>query len=212
MKIKATVFLILFHCCVSNAQIVSISADQNNILYAGLYNPITIAAESISAKAIVVKTDNGTITGNDGKYMFRSDKIGRADIIIYKTTAGQLKEIGRGSFRIKPIPAPVAYVGPSSGGYIKGEILKHQEYIRADYECCGFDARAPIDSFTICIIRGDTCLYKEIKNIGSKFNDEIINALDSIKKDDTIIFKKIFARGPDNKTIPLSPILFFISD
>ncbi|MGH2565356.1 MAG: GldM family protein, partial [Ginsengibacter sp.] len=103
-------------------------------------------------------------------------------------------------------------VGPSSEGSISGQILKHQQYIRADYECCGFDARAAIDSFTICIVRGDTCFYNEIKNIGNKFNDEIINALSNIKKDDTIIFKKIFAKGPDDKSIPLKPIIFFITD
>ncbi len=193
-------------------QTVSISADENNILYAGLDNPLTIAAENTSNKNIIVKTDNGNITGSGGKYIFHSNNIGRADIIIFKKIKGQVKEIGRGSFRVTSIPAPVPKVGQSSGGYIKGEILTHQQYIRADYECCGFDAKAPIDSFTICIVRADTCLYKEIKNIGSKFSDEIINALAGIKKDDTVIFKKIFARGPDNKTIPLNPIIFFITD
>jgi hypothetical protein len=212
MKIGVVTFLFFFYCFTSSAQTVSIGADQNNILYVGLDNPLTVAVENTSNKAIIVKTDNGTITGNGGKYMFRSTNIGRADIIIYQKIKGQIKEIGRGTFRIQAIPAPVPHVGPSSGGYIKGEILIHQQYIRADYECCGFDAKAPIDSFTICILRAGTCLYKEIKNIGSKFNDEIINALAGIKKDDTVIFKGIFARGPDNKTIPLAPILFFVTD
>jgi hypothetical protein len=212
MKIGIVAFFLFLYCCASDAQTVSISADANNILYAGLDNPLTIAVENTSNKTIIVETDNGTITGNGDKYMFHSNNIGRADIIIYKKIKGQIKEIGRGSFRVIPIPDPIPKVGPSSGGYIKGEILRHQQYIRADYECCGFDARAPIDSFTICIVRADICLYEEIKNIGNKFNDKIMNALSGIKEDDTVIFKKIFARGPDNKTIPLKPIIFFITD
>jgi hypothetical protein len=212
MKIGTVAFFLFLYSYTSNAQTVSISADANNILYAGLYNPLTIAIENTPNKGLIVKTDNGTITGNGGKYMFQSNNIGRADIIIYKKIKEQVKEIARGSFRVVPIPDPVPKVGPSSGGYIKGEIFRHQQYIRAEYECCGFDAKAPIDSFTICIVRGDSCLYREIKNVGNKFNDEIMNALARIKKDDTVIFKKIFARGPDNKTIPLKPIIFFITD
>ena len=212
MKISIVTFSLFFYCFASYAQTISIGADRNNILYAGLDNPLTIAVENTSNKIIIVKTDNGTISGNGGKYIFHSKVTGKADIIIYKKIKGKAKEIGRGYFRVKSIPAPVPKVGPSSGGYIKGEILKHQQYIRADYECCGFDARAPIDSFTICIVRADTCFYKEIKNIGNKFNDEITNALAGIKKDDTVIFKKIFARDPDNKSIPLTPIFFFITD
>ena len=31
---------------------------------------------------------------------------------------GKIKEIGRGSFRIRSMPDAIAKVGPSSGGYI----------------------------------------------------------------------------------------------
>jgi hypothetical protein len=212
MKTAIILFLLFFKYFISDAQRFSISADQNNVLYVGLDNPLTIAVENFPSEAIIVKADNGTITGNRGRYMFIATKIGKANIIIYKKIRGQIKEIGRNVFRVKPIPAPMPYVGPSSGGYISSNILKQQQYIRAAYECCGFDARASIDSFTICILRGDSCFYKEIKNIGSKFNDEIINELSLIKKDDTVIFKKIFAKGLENESIPLIPILFFITD
>jgi hypothetical protein len=210
LKKGVIIFFLFWSYFISDAQKFSIGADVNNILYIGLDNPLTIAVENQSCKSIIVKSDNGVITGSSGKYMYRPGKIGKADIILYKKINGQIKELGRNSFRVKSIPDPVPKVGPSSGGYINMVVLRNQHYIRADYECC--EGRAIIDSFTVCIVRGDSCLYKEIKNVGGKFSDEIINALSGIKKDDTVIFKKIFAKGPDYISIPLTPILFVITD
>jgi len=201
----------MFGYLISNAQRFSISPDAQNIFYVGFDNPLTITVENYPSKSIIVKTNYGTITGNSGKYIFHSDKIGKADIILYKKLDGKIKEIGRGSFRVKSIPDPIPKVGPSSGGNIDKAILRNQLYIRAEF-CCGFEGSFSIDSFTLCIVRGDSCLYKEVKNIGAKFSDEIINALRVIKKDDTVIFKKIFGKNFDSPSIQLTPILFFITE
>ena len=211
MKKAVIILFTFFWYFISSAQKFSISADVNNVFYVGFDNPLTIAVENYSCKSIIVKTDNGTVTGNSGKYTFYSNKIGKADIILYRKINGKIKEIGRNSFRVKSIPDAIAKVGPSSGGYINKVVLSNQQYIRAE-ECCGFEGRPRIDSFTVCIVRGDTCLYNEIKNIGGKFSEEIISALSGIKKDDTVIFKRIFTKGPDGISIPLAPIIFFITD
>jgi len=209
MKNLMLTFTILLAVLFTKAQVISIAPDKNNILYVGLDNPLTIAVENNSCKSLIVKTDNGTISGSSGTYLYRSTKIGRADIMVYKKVNGKLKEIGRSAFRVKPIPDPIPKVGPSSGGNINVTVLKAQEYIRSDIEGFDFQAGFPIDSFTVCIVRGDTCLYKEIKNIGNHFNNEIVNAFGELKKDDTVIFKKIFARSFDGASKLLVPIVFF---
>jgi GldM C-terminal domain len=210
MKKEAIIFLLFFAYFISNAQKFSIAGDKNNTLYLGLDNPLSIAVENYSCKSIIVKTDNGTISSASGKYIFHSTKIGKAEIILYRKTNGRTKEIGRSTFRVKSIPDPIAKVGPTSGGYINKVILRNQQYMRADYEYC--NCRATIDSFIVCIVRGDTCLYNEIKNIGGKFSNEVISALSIIKKDDAVIFKKIFAEGLNDISISLAPILFVITD
>ena len=210
---KSILFLFfLGFCFITKAQVFAIAADANNIFYSGLDNPVTIAVEKYSHKSIIVTTDNGKITGSDGKYIFFTAKTGRADIILSVKINGRLKEVGRSSFRVKPIPDPIPKVGPSAGGFINKVVLRNQQFLRADYECCGFEAHAMIDSFTVCITRGDTCLYNEIKNTGGKFNEKVMYALSEIKKNDTVVFKEIFAKGPEGTQRVLTPILLFVTD
>lgn len=207
------IYQILFFllCFVSAAgQKYSIAADKMNILYADVDNPITIAVENYPTNSIVVKTNNGKISRNDGYYTYFTNQIGTADIILYRKLNGKLKEIGRSTFRVKLIPYPTAKVGPSSGGRIQGIVLKHQQFIRADYDFIDIDIRTPIDSFTVNIIPSDTCFLKQIKNYTNKFSQELIEALAGIKKDYIVIFKEIFAKRYNGEIIELDPIYFII--
>jgi len=209
MRYSLIFFLLLISSLVSRAQFFSIAAYQNNILYIGLDNAITIAVEKISVSNLIVKTDNGQITGSNGLYTYRAERVGKAEIILYGKNK---KEIGRSSFRVKYIPDPVPMIGPSGGGKIKRAVLAAQQYIRAEYQCCGFDAKALIDSLTVCIIRGDTCLYNQFVNIGNKLSNELSSAFSSLKDGDTVIFKKIFAKLADGTSKPLTPFMLFIEE
>lgn len=84
MKKYLSLFLILLTFKNSHGQKFSIAADKMNILYVGVDNPITIAVENSSNKSIIIKTNNGKITGNNGSYTFRSNEVGKAEISIYK--------------------------------------------------------------------------------------------------------------------------------
>ncbi len=194
----------------SSAQRFSIAPDKMNVFYVDIDNPLTIAVENYSAKLIVVKTDNGIISGKGNNYIYHSAKIGRADIILYIKVKGKLKEIGRSSFRVKSIPYPVAKVGPSAGGRILGLILKSQQYIRADYNEVDMDVE--IDSFTVNIIPSDTCYFKQIKNYTNKFSQELNDGLKGIKKDYVVIFREIAAKNYKGEPIELDPIYFIIRD
>lgn len=210
---KEIVFLFLI-CSffISPAQKFSIAADKTNIFYLGVPNPLTIAVENYSCNAITVKTNNGKVSGRSGSFIYEATSAGITDIILFRRIKGHLKEIGRSTFRIKNIPDPIAKVGPSAGGNISKVVLRNQQYIRAELENFDFQLVFPIDSFTVCIIRGDTCLYKEINNSGNKFEQGLTTALNEIKKGDTVIFKKIFAHYPDRSQTVLNPILLFITD
>jgi hypothetical protein len=205
--------LFLSLCFVSAAgQRFSIAADKMNVLYADVDNPLTIAVENYPSNSIIVKTDNGIISGGQGSYVFRSNQIGKADITLYKKVNGKLKQIGKSSFRVKLIPDPTPKVGPSAGGKIQKIILKSQQYIRADYAGIDIDINIPIDSFTVTIIRGDTCISKELKNYTNKFSKELTDALAEIKQSDIVIFKDIYSKRYNGETRVLEPIFFFIRD
>ena len=180
-----------------------------NVFYKGVDNPISFAVEGVAGKSLIIKATNGTIGKQYGYYTFRSDSIGSTEIIVSKKQQGKLKEIGRRAFRVKAIPDPIAKVGPSAGGYIVTAILKAQQFIRADIENFDIDIKIPIDSFTICVTRGDSCFYKEVINIGSKFSNEVVKMLSELKKGETVIFKSIYGKSVYGELKEFAPITFF---
>jgi len=107
----------------------SISADQNNILYIGVDNPFTVAAENLSRKMLVLKTDNGSISGKNGNYTFRGSQIGKTTIVLYKKVNGKLVEIGRNYFRVKNIPDPIFKIG-SGRDTMSSKEISSQSYVR----------------------------------------------------------------------------------
>jgi hypothetical protein len=201
--------IILLVVGIGKSQDISIANEKMNIFYKGIANPISFAANGVSKKSLIIKANNGTISKDYGYYTFRPDSIGKAEIIVYKKVQGKLKEVGRKAFRVKAIPDPITKVGPSAGGRIVTAVLKAQQYIRADIENFDIHVRIPIDSFTICITRGDSCYYKELQNFGNKFNDEIVNELSKIQKGDTVIFKNIFGRNVYGELKEFNSLVFF---
>jgi hypothetical protein len=193
------------------SQHIAVAAERMNELYIGIDNPLSIVAENYPCHSIIVKTDNGKISGNSCDYVYSGGTVGRADIILYIKQKKRLKEIGRLTFRVKYLPDPIPRVGPSAGGNMRKDILWAQQYIRSGSESFDFDVRYPIDSFTVCITRGDTCVYNEIKNTGAVFNKAVTSAFGEIKVGDTLIFKNIWARAPDGRKRLLNPVVFYIT-
>jgi hypothetical protein len=185
--------------------------DKNNEFYIGIDNPLTIVAENISCQSLIVKASSGKITGNSGHYNFTDSKVGRVEITVFVKKKNQIKKIGTYSFRSKRLWDPVAFVGPSSGGDIKKELLQRQMYIRATLLNSDFQANASVESFTFIVLARDTCSYKSIVNKGNKFNLDVIDALQHIKTNDTVIFEDIIVTWFDSKRTIL-PIIFKVID
>jgi hypothetical protein len=209
MKITWTI-LLFFISLTSVGQRFSVSPDKMNILYQDVDNPLTITVENCPCNQMVVKTDNGKIVGNNCSYYFYTDSGWNANITIYKKAKQKLVKVGQSTFRVKAFPYPVPKVGPSAGGKIRAIILKNQQYIRA-YDDHVY-IHTEIDSFTVSIIRGDTCFFSQIENKTNQFSQELINALSEIKSGDTVIFKNLFARRPSGKQISLEPLILYVTD
>ena len=84
-----------------HGQGIAVAADKMNELYISIDNPITIAAENISNKSLIVKTTNGKLTGEKGQYIFRSETVGPAEISVYKKLNSKLIKLGSAVFRVK---------------------------------------------------------------------------------------------------------------
>ncbi len=86
---------LVFLFCISTAfaQRAVVSADKMNVLYAGIENPVSIAAENHSCKDLVVEISHGTISKYeyDGPcgYAVKVNTPGRA-IITVKNKKGKI--------------------------------------------------------------------------------------------------------------------------
>jgi hypothetical protein len=180
-----------------------------NVLYIGVSNPLSIVVENTSSNSLIIKTDNGTITGNNGRYEFQGGKVGTAQITLYKKSNGKIKEIGKGFFRVKQLPLPIFKIASGKDRMPKVEIA-NQQYVRAELENFDIDIRYSIDSFKICIVSSDTCKFSVKTNYGNKISEEIRNDFNMLKQNDVVVFKDIFIKQPDGTQDMLAPRIITI--
>ena len=217
---KNLLLFFVFQICMlqMNAQHFALSNDRMNVAYLGVDNPISIAVENCPCKNMVVKVRNGTIDGQNCKYIFRGIEVGAAYIVIYKKTEKQLKVIGEYPLRVKRIPPPVFKIGPYGSSYFYGSdkiiqrvVLANQQYVRAELEGFDFDLRMTIDSFSVKIFHSDSAKTNTYFNTSNKIDQQIIAAFSELKKDDVIFFYEIYAKGPDGLQWKLDPLILTIN-
>jgi hypothetical protein len=105
------IFSMTLLCYQFNAQTQSdlvISADNMNIFYIGIENPVSIAVPGIQSENLKVSIDEGIITGSNGKYTVLVSKPGEVIISVYiKSGVDKYEKYGTKSFRVKRIPSPI---------------------------------------------------------------------------------------------------------
>lgn len=178
------------------AQKMVISLDKMNVFYLGLDNPISINATNCPCDRILIRATNGTLSGSGCKYNFSPDHIGSANITVFEKGGGKLKNLGTNRYRVKLVPLPILKIGPygACGSTVRKLVIAAQEFVLADLTNFDFDARYRVDSFHVTIVR-DSSETKKFVNISSKIGKKVREAFSLLKKDDTIIFDKIFVHS-----------------
>ena len=212
MKKFSIILCLQFFCFLSFSQSIFVSANNFNLLYVGVDNPLTISVDNYTSDQIIVSADKGEITGGIGEmYIYRGYDSGLVSIIaINKNTQ---KEIGRSYFRLKKIPNPVAKVSSIDGGIINTVALRSQSYIRAELDgFFPFDLRFTIKNFKVDIIKKGKKERKIFENFTNKFSDGLEKELKLLKEGDIVIFKEIAVEKPDASIVTAKPIIFICSD
>ena len=98
----------------------AVSADQMNVFYAGIPNPVTAAAAGISPNDIIISITGAgsSITGSGGKYIVNCTETGECLITVSAKTNKGVKAQGPPiKFRVKALPKPelniAGKLGPS---------------------------------------------------------------------------------------------------
>lgn len=87
-----------------------VSAEKMNVLYIGVDNPLAISVPGVPADKVTARISNGSINGNNGKYLAKVNVTGDVNVDVYAEIDGQSKKMGNMTFRVKKIPKPLPTV------------------------------------------------------------------------------------------------------
>lgn len=179
---------------------ITVAADQMNVFYIGVDNPISVAAAGISSNDVSVKISGaggGSLSkiGN-GKYNVKvtqqTAKGSYCNIDVYDKG----KKVGSYPFRVKRIPDPSARLtNNQTDGVVKSGEMRVQRGLMAVLENFDFDARCDIQGFTMYFTppRQDPV---EITQAGGVFNGQALQAIQAAKPGTSYQFINVKGRCP----------------
>lgn len=190
----------------------TVSSTNLNVIYSGVPNPFSISAPGFPLESIKASISNGSMSGSNGKFVINvpGSMIGKeVSINVSANSDGKSLNLGSNTFRVKPIPNPVAKLAGKMGGIISGNKLA-SENINAVIENFEFDVKVRITKFTLIIIRP----RQEPQTIycsGDSFNGAAIAAINNLPFNSRIIIDNVQAQLPDGRTPTLNSMSFTIN-
>ncbi|MBI1228173.1 MAG: gliding motility protein GldM [Bacteroidetes bacterium] len=173
---------------------VTVSADQMNVMYIGVENPVTVVAAGIPSGQMKVSADGVTLKPNgNGKFIATPQRIGKATVTV---SGGGLKPTSF-EYRVKRIPDPVMMMSRYKGGRISvGEFIA-QTGIYPLLEGFDFNAKCDVQGFNVVRVRkGDAV---EAMNRTGRFGTEARRLIDDAKRGDIFYFEKIRVKCPGDE-------------
>jgi len=183
----------------------TVSADNMNVFYAGLDNPVSVSVPGIPTERLSVSIKNGKIKplGN-GKFMVNVNDGIESDIsVMANMENGENRNMGTVKFRVKRVPPPsVKFASLTSDGAItKGEIDATIGPI-ANYPNFPFNAPCKVVSFTLSVItNGPVEDYPLNTNI---IPPNVKERLKRLRKGERVMISEVRVLGPDSRVVSAS--------
>lgn len=180
-------FLILYLLITTGAmaQDAAVQFDKQNIMYVGIYNPITVVVRNTPCKSVLIVVPECVVIPGSGLCQFNvmPAKPGTTTIKIYTQSKQGDKLVAQQEVRVKKIPDPLASVGGLYCSIIRERVLKEQLGIVLHVDGFDFAGGFQVNSFKVTIVRNKNVIFEK-DCIGARFDDETIRMLQTIKTDD----------------------------
>ena len=191
----------------------TVSADAMNVFYAGVPNPVSVSVPGIPNERLQAKIDNGNLRAlGNGKYEVTGLRSGAASISVTATMEnGELRNMGKMDFRVKPLPKPVVtFVGFQGGKVAEGKV-KSGQGLKADGDP-GFVFQV---SYKIVSYSMEARIKGTFTSAGSTNNaycsQEMLNTIKAAKKGDVLYFTNIKAADPAGVVHTVSDITITVN-
>ena len=198
------------------APVAIISADLMNVFYAGIENPVSISVPGVPAANINATIEGGTITRTAKGWSVKPARVGQNAVIkVSATIDGKSQFIGDGTFRVKALPPPVAFIAyrdaqdnPAKykgGTPFNKAFLLASAGVRAELDDADLDVTYTVLSFetNMTDAMGNTII--ELSD-GNKFSARQMNAMRGLARGKRFFITRTRAKGPDGIERVLPPI------
>ncbi len=169
----------------------TVSADQMNVFYVGVENPITVTAAGVPSSQLKVTSTGVTMKGSGAKRIVTAKRTGMAKITL---SGGGLVKTDF-EFRVKRIPDPVVKCAGKVDGPIKSGTFKAQLGLIPNLENFDFNAKCTIQSYKLYYTRKRQDPV-EIIGSGTRFSGQVLQVVRQAKPGDTYMFTEVKAKCP----------------
>jgi gliding motility-associated protein GldM len=181
---------------------VAVTAEQMNVFYAGVDNPVSVAAAGVAPADIVISASgagNSYVSTGPGKYMFKFTTPGECIINVSSKGPGGVKPQGLpNKFRVKPLPKPDLKIGGKFGvNEMKKGDLGVVGALGAGAQGFDFQANYLVTEWEISGLNARD-KYVSVKGTGSSLNADAKGLLSAPKVNSKIYFEAK-VKGPDGK-------------
>ena len=182
---------------------VTISADNMNIFYAGINNPLNVSVPEVSFDDIDISVTNATQVRTANGWNIRPTEVGvESEVTVTALVNGQKAVISSKTFRVKQLPAPsvkLEYGNKQlfSGGLIEKEDLLTATRIIVEWDDDNWGAEYKVSHFLLRIYGLGTIDINEVA-LGSEFTKRQLYRLEKTNGYQ-VIFITAFIEGVDGK-------------
>jgi hypothetical protein len=179
----------------------TISADNMNVLFAGLENPVSISVPGITPENTIVSATNGIQLKALGKGKFVATVTGSAKEGTIQVRArmqnGSIKTMGEMVYKLRKVPEPKFRYGSLDQGAYEKSVIMAQQNAYAFLEDFYFKGvRFQVLKFHAVLMSKKSILTPE-QNINGSSTTSLKQMLNSAKSGDVLYIDQIKASGPN---------------
>jgi gliding motility-associated protein GldM len=198
---------------VSNSA-VAVSADQMNVFYVGIDNPISVSAAGVASTdlGVNIKGCGGELkSSGNGKFTVRVTSPGTCTISVFQKTAeGAKQQGGPVVFRVKKIPnPPMRVAGKTTTGTVElsADVARSLSMIGVDNSTFEFNAPFRVKSFTMfTYVNGK--MSQDFKCEGNLLSPEAKQAMSKVKRGSLVYIENIRVQAPnEEREFPIIKIM-----
>ena len=184
----------------------TISADNMNVLFIGLDNPMSISVPGITPANTVVSADNGIRIENlgSGKFIARVSAGSQSGKVLVSARMpdGSLKRMGEMVYRIRKVPEPKLRFGNLTAGTHEKSTLKVQQYLYAVLEDFYFKGVLfKVQKFRANLISKRNNTAPEFRGSGNALAG-LQSLISSAQSGDILYIDEILVKGPSGDVRP----------